>query len=560
MLLNISKEIVLEIINTNEFKHWLKNRRWFGEKNLPDFDIKLNSIYIVPNEFISPHDCAIIFTVININSNKESNYFLPLCILKSFDSLDEESSTLKLIEQKCLILDLSEKTKELILFEAEFFPDFWKILFSNFNKLVEINFEIFSEKFKNLLLDDFQVKIKELGDAKTTNIVLKLEIDKPNDKNNTGSLNQLVVKSYRKYAPHIEVEMLKTLNNNSFNAAPNMLGLISFKEYNVLNFMNFIENEGDVGLIYWNELNDLFDFYLNNPDELNEINFVKNTNLLELKLKDYCKNSIQFSEKLGNFLKHMHQCLINNELNEFSLEKIDHETETLILEQFKSLLSDIINGLNFSKELEIIKNEEIIASLVNISSIMDNKDYFLKIKDIKTQRIHQDLHMAQILISKLEGNSELIITDFEGDPQLSIMEQKRKYPIEKDLASLLRSFDYIKLLSLIGVIKYYIKETSDQISKKILLSFYKKQKPIALLEKDYIFLKNLVKVGDFWQSHISDLISIAYYKSEEIFQMKKFLINFFSIQRCLMELNYEINFRPENIMIPFLGLKKILLK
>jgi len=559
MLLNISKEIVLEIINTNEFKHWLKNRRWFGEKNLLDFDIKLNSLYIVPNEFITPHNCAIIFTVINIDSNKESNYFLPLCILKSFDSLNEESNTLRLIKQKCLILDLSEKTKELILFEAEFFPNFWKILFSNFNKLAEINCEIFSEKFKNLLLDDFQVKIKELGEAKTTNIVLKLEIDKPNDKNSTGSLNQLVVKSYRKYAPHIEVEMLKTLNNNNFNAAPNMLGLISFKEYNVLNFMNFIENEGDVGLIYWNELNDLFDFYLNNPDELNEIDFVKNTNLLELKLKEYCRNSIQFSGKLGDYLKYLHQCLINNESNEFSLEKIDQETETLILNQFKSLLSDIIKGLNFSKELEIIKTEEIIASLVNISSIMDNKDYFLKIKDVKTQRIHQDLHMAQILI-KLEENSELIITDFEGDPQLSIMEQKRKYPVEKDLASLLRSLDYIKLLSLIGVIKYYIKETSDQISKKILLSLYKEQKPTALLEKDYIFLKNLVNIGDFWQFWQSNLISIAYYKSEELYQMKKFLINFFSIQRCLMELLYEIKFRPENIMIPFLGLKKILLK
>lgn len=563
MEFNISKELVLKIINSEDFKQWLINRRWFGEKSLTDFKIKLKHLYIFPLTFLinnHPKDYNFIFTVISIDSDKEITYFLPLCFLKSFDSLNIDSKSLNLIKQKLLKLDLGGTLKEIMLFEAEFFPNFWNIIFSEFiqlNSSVDINCEYFSDKIKNLSKKNLTIAIQELGSANTTNIVLKLNLNKKNNKNNPKNLFQLVIKSYRKYKPQIEVEMLKTLNGNKFDAVPTILGLVKFKQLAIISIMNFIENQGDVGLIYWNDLNDLFDFYLSNPIELSEKEFEKIKDQVEMKLIDYCKKSIKTSERLGFFLKKMHNKLIIDESENFKLEIVNKETINYLQSQFKSLISEIISSLNFLKESHIINDEKIIELLVNLTSKMDNRDYFLKIQDSKAQRIHQDLHMAQILIGAINNNSELIITDFEGDPQLSIMEQRKKYPVEKDIASLLRSLDYIKLFSLIDSIKHFINETSNQISKKILFSLYQEQKPAALYVKDYIFLKNLVNVGKYWQLFISDSIIRNYYKSDVLSKMKKYLINLFSIQRCLMELNYEIKFRPENIIIPLLGLKGI---
>jgi len=563
MEFKISKELVLKIINSEDFKQWLINRRWFGEKNIIDFTIELKHLYIFPLKFLignQPKDYDFIFTVINIDSDKEITYFLPLCLIKSFDSLKSDIKSLNLIKQKLLKLDLGENLKDIILFEAEFFPGLWKIVFSKFNNLnssVDINYECFSDKLKNLSTKNLAIDIQELGSANTTNIVLKLNLNKKNDKNNPKNLSQLVIKSYRKYKPHIEAEMLKTLNSNKFDAVPTILGLIKFKQLDIISIMNFIENQGDVGLIYWNDLNDLLDFYLSNPIELSEKEFEKIKDQVEMKLIDYCKKSIKTSERLGFFLREMHNKLLIDESENFKSEIVNKETVNDLQSQFKSLISEIISSLNFLKESHIINNDKIIEPLVNLTSKMDNRDYFLKIQDSKAQRIHQDLHMAQILISAMNNNSNFIITDFEGDPQLSIMEQRKKYPVEKDIASLLRSLDYIKLFSLIDSIKHFINETSNQISKKILFSLHQEQKPTALYVKDYIFLKNLVNVGEYWQIFISDSIIRNYYKSDVLSKMKKYLINLFSIQRCLMELNYEIKFRPENIVIPLLGLKGI---
>ena len=60
----------------------------------------------------------------------------------------------------------------------------------------------------------------------------------------------------------------------------------------------------------------------------------------------------------------------------------------------------------------------------------------------RLQRIHGDLHLGQILHATAGGVERWVFIDFEGEPLRTIDERTRPEPPLRDLAGMLRSFDY----------------------------------------------------------------------------------------------------------------------
>jgi predicted trehalose synthase len=60
----------------------------------------------------------------------------------------------------------------------------------------------------------------------------------------------------------------------------------------------------------------------------------------------------------------------------------------------------------------------------------------------RLQRIHGDLHLGQILRARAGDAERWVFIDFEGEPLRTIEERTRPEPPQRDLAGMLRSFDY----------------------------------------------------------------------------------------------------------------------
>ncbi len=146
-------------------------------------------------------------------------------------------------------------------------------------------------------------------------------------------------------------------------------------------------------------------------------------------------------------------------------------------------------------------------------------------------RIHGDYHLGQVLYT----GKDFIILDFEGEPARPLSERKLKRSALRDVAGMMRSFQY---------------------------AAYSALWQSATREEDRIFLE---RWADLWYRQMSTTFLESYLQTtagagflppkESDLEV---LLEAYLLDKAVYEIGYELNHRPDWVVIPIRGIKHIL--
>jgi maltose alpha-D-glucosyltransferase/alpha-amylase len=148
-------------------------------------------------------------------------------------------------------------------------------------------------------------------------------------------------------------------------------------------------------------------------------------------------------------------------------------------------------------------------------------------------RIHGDYHLGQVLVIQ----QDFMIIDFEGEPRKNAEERRRKQSPLRDVAGMLRSFDYAAWAALPRVIQDH-PQRRDYLQRQVLA--WRDQ-----------------AMATFLESYQQAIAGCPCYPADA--DAARRLLALFMTEKIFYELQYELASRPAWVGIPILGAMAFLL-
>ncbi len=142
-------------------------------------------------------------------------------------------------------------------------------------------------------------------------------------------------------------------------------------------------------------------------------------------------------------------------------------------------------------------------------------------------RYHGDYHLGQVLLSK----NDFVIIDFEGEPARPLAQRRQKHSPLRDVAGMLRSFNYARHAALLHATEH---QPESQATLEPQTQKWEKQVREAFLRA--------------YAKHVS---GSPLYGS---FDAARPLLELFELEKAFYELRYELNHRPDWVVVPLRGI------
>ncbi|HTS53909.1 MAG TPA: maltose alpha-D-glucosyltransferase [Burkholderiales bacterium] len=153
-----------------------------------------------------------------------------------------------------------------------------------------------------------------------------------------------------------------------------------------------------------------------------------------------------------------------------------------------------------------------------------------QLQALKT-RLHGDYHLGQVLLR----NGDFVIIDFEGEPERPLEERRQKHSPLRDVASMLRSFNYARQAALARVTEH---RPEDHDRLEPLAAHWEGETRRAFLRAYEEGARDGMLYGSF----------------EEASRV----LRLFELEKALYELRYELGNRPDWLAIPLRGILALL--
>ena len=522
----------LEKIENLVLPYYLTNVRWFGGKARGIESIKIINYASMP---LAENSAFFILFEVSYQTGLPETYQLPLAFGKEhfFQKIKESCP-------QAILAVLKVGAEDGVLYDA---------LYG-----LELQHAIILSMANNHIIPLKGSEIRFSANKGLKEHVINAEKIKPRvmsaEQSNTSITydGKYFLKLYRKVDKAInpDVEVSKFLSRNAkFEHIPAFVGTVEWKfgkDSMVLGMMQeMVENNGDVWSSMLDRLEDFNEniLQIDTPLDLPEpagtftepVSYEEVPedfrNLLEIQL-------VERASLLGQRTAEMHLALASSDLPDFKPEDFSLHYQRSLYSGLQSLVRATFQNLHRNlKKLptEVKKDaEEILGMKDQILTVL--KRIYRKKVDTSKIRIHGDYHLGQVLFT----GKDFVILDFEGEPALSYSERRLKRSALRDVAGMIRSFHYAAYGSLF---------LGNQIRPENV------SKLLPYAEQWYHYMS-----GFFLRSYLETVGNHKLIPDNK--EDLEVLLHTYLLQKAIYELNYELNNRPDWVVIPLRSIKSVI--
>lgn len=345
-----------------------------------------------------------------------------------------------------------------------------------------------------------------------------------------------------------DLEILRFLTEKTdFSQVPPFAGAIEYRRQGsepilIGLLQGFVPNQGDAWTYTLDAVREYFERILSRRREIRHVSEIP-TSLLGIEfsaippLVQELIGGVYFetARLLGKRTAELHLALSSVSADaDFAPEPFSTLYQRSVYQSMRSLARRVLQSLgkNLKRLREGVQKDAsaILASeqeiLARFQKILPEKISAMKI------RIHGDYHLGQVLFT----GKDFVIIDFEGEPARTLSERRLKRSPLRDVAGMIRSFHYAAYNALF-----------------LDASLRAKDKPL------------LEPWADLWYHYVSGIFLHSYLETcgeapfipHEKGEIET-LLQAFLLDKAIYELGYELNNRPDWIIVPVRGVQCIL--
>ena len=350
--------------------------------------------------------------------------------------------------------------------------------------------------------------------------------------------NKFFLKLYRKLEDGVnpDVEVTRFLTERAkFPNVPAFLGAVEYRRAKseptvVCLLQSAVANEGDAWILTLDAVGRYYERVLTRKADLQNQTTPPGPLLEELIGGIYPEKAKLLGQRTGE----LHRALAaSTDERAFAPEKFNAMAQRSVYQNMRASLRRNFDLLE--KKLATLSDafrDEAAQVLASEERILAQEQRLLDRRVNATKiRIHGDYHLGQVLYT----GKDFVILDFEGEPARPLSERKLKRSALRDVAGMMRSFQYAAYSAL--------------------------WQP-AMRVEDAPFLE---RWADLWYRQMSSVFLQSYLAAtdgadfippdENDFQV---LLEAYLLDKAVYEIGYELNNRPTWVVIPIRGIKHIL--
>ncbi|RUO98477.1 MAG: maltose alpha-D-glucosyltransferase [Hyphomicrobium sp.] len=485
-------------------KRFLPRQRWFSAKNEIVDDVSIASLADLGQA--GEHRAAVV--KVRFRGGNEQQYLMPLSLLPG------RSATAPDEPMRPYALGMVRRGAQMaLLADAVHNPDFAQLVVDNLRQSSEVEGEGGGLVFRGApALAECPPKedtIKFVGAEQSNVSVIVGDV--------------VILKYYRKFDPGVQpdAEVSEYLAAQGFSHTPKFLGKVDWRSshdetFTIAAAFEYVSNQGDA----WSSV----------------------TEGLTRIIEDYAVSTVDVQTPqlafpvgigalLGERTAQMHAAFASPTADEaFRGEPVTSEDIAQWVEEVRGEAHATFDALrNASSDLAIggIKDcvDLILSRESSVGNLLD-RCATITPSGLKT-RIHGDYHLGQILVVQ----DDLMIIDFEGEPQRPLAERRRKATPLVDLAGMLRSLDYAAWAAV------------DRIHEKGLIP-PERARELAFSWRDRA-------VADCHSAYAARAKDMPSYPQDA--ETADALLQLYLLRKAFYEMQYELASRPTWLSIPVRG-------